>query len=312
MNFQGIRNEMQNFVSWITPPLSETLPLSKDPETIFREKINQYANGSLSSNECIQDCVKCLLEQLSSKDCDLSEESQIILNSHTQTFNKIANDVLCEVREIEDLKCHFQDCFLEHIESKWCANFAETFYLILAIPYKKAQIKGVKKWLESFYKGANYLNIWESRGQHQLPFVNHIYLQTLILKTKHAFITAMQKKFETTCLIAEKNPRVFSDVLKKVEKKAVSAPDFLTEEEQTYYPFVFLLKNPPFSPSENFLEPDQFMPQLRFQAHAIQTRANFEKEIELLEKCLNSGYTHEIGLPWCVADLLLETNETEK
>ncbi len=240
-----------------------------DLEEVFRENLVNFSAVSIDQEECIANCVKSVEKVLQPEDCDLSEASQKVIESHLENFNTAVDETpYLTDTEIKLLKSAFRKTLCEVVEQKWAALMATSFYPIPSFSFKEEKIAAAQKWAHEFMLGVEYFNKWEGL----YTSIHSDFVAQLQRKTVSAFRTYSNEvtinKMKTMQAQMEKDPIAFAKRMEEVEVKVDGSPT-----------------------SESIIdsECDEFAQILAESVTGYS--GNDEKKVKQLSKCIWHGYT---------------------
>jgi hypothetical protein len=242
----------------------------KSAAEVFKENLLAFSAGGITQNGCIENCVKFIESSLELADCDLSEKSKQMLESHLENFDRGVDEISgLRADDAAHLKTAFKHAFCTIAEDKWAAVVAGSFYPILSISDENEKIAAARQWIHRFFAGVDCFSQWRD-----LPFAHGTFVTKLDRKTSEAFQAhshdVLQKKMTVMLARFEKDPQSFGVMLKRIDVKLAGNqdPSCLTALEKEYHDCG------------------------AFVAHCFtMSFPDIEKNIGLLKKCIWHGFT---------------------
>jgi hypothetical protein len=178
------------------------------PKEIFKEILLKLSESTLSPEQCVKTCVESVLQPA---DCDLSDASRQVIDSHIQHFCEAVEATRYSVAfESSEIKAGFKRELGRAVGEKWAEGMAESFYTITCITEEKEKAVAAQKWTHLYFQGLDYLNRCESEFGTTITgeFVaKHAHMTSTALHTySHQMI---KNRMQTMARCLEKDPAEF-------------------------------------------------------------------------------------------------------
>jgi hypothetical protein len=196
----GLFNSVKSHVCPIQQPRTR--------KEVFKESFLKLRDSTLSFEECVKTCVESVLDPA---DCDLSDASRQVIDSHIQHFCEALHAIAyIVVSEPFELEASFKRELGRAVREKWAQGMAESFYPITWITEEKEKGVAAQKWTHSYFEGLDYLNRWDSELGTTMSreFVSKHLEITLIALDAYSR-QMIQNRIQTRVRQFEKDPAAF-------------------------------------------------------------------------------------------------------